>query len=62
MRVFLDNDRLVSALEEVPGSVASVVEELRVNTVHLAHAEGEVSVRGFDEEMIVVVHQAVCMA
>jgi len=62
MRVFLDNDRLVSALEEVPGPVASVVEELSINAIRLAHAEGEVSVRGFDEEMIVVVHQAVGMA
>lgn len=62
MRVFLYNDRLVSALEKVPGSVAPVVEELSVNAIHLAHAESEVSIRGFDEEMIVVVHQAVGMA
>ena len=62
MRVLLDKDGLVSALEEVPCSVASVVEELSVYAVQLSHAEGEVSVRGFDQEMVMVVHEAVGVA
>ena len=62
MRILLDDDRFVSALEKMACSMAPVIEELGVNAVHLAHAEGEVSIRGFNEEMIVVVHQAVGMA
>lgn len=59
MRIFLDNDRLVSALEEMAGPPAPVIEELGIDPVHLTHAEAEVPVRGLDEEMIVVVHQTV---
>ena len=62
MRVFLDDDGFVSALEEVPGPVSSVVEELGVHTVQLPHAEGEVPVGGLDEEMVVIVHEAIGMA
>ena len=62
MRVLLDDYGLVSSLKEVPRSPVPVVEELGVNAVHLAHAEGEVSVRGLDEKMVVVVHKAVGVA
>ena len=62
MSVLLDDDGLVPALEKVSGSMAPVIEELGVDTIHLAHAEGEVSVRRLDEKMIVVVHKAVGMA
>lgn len=44
------------------GSVASVVEELSIDTIQLAHTEGEIAIGGFDEEMIVVVHKTVSMA
>ena len=62
MRVFLDNNRLVSALEKMAGSMASVIEELSVDTVHLAHAKSEVPIRGLDEKMVMIVHEAVSVA
>jgi hypothetical protein len=62
MGVLLDDYGLVPALKEMPGSVASVIEELSVNTVQLAHAEGEVAVRGLDEKMVMIVHETVGMA
>jgi hypothetical protein len=61
MRIFLDDNGFVSALEEVSGSMPPVIEELGVDTIHLAHAEGKVSVRGLDEEMVVIVHETVGM-
>ena len=37
------------------------IEALRVDPVQLPHALGEIAVRGFDQEMIVVVHQTIGM-
>jgi hypothetical protein len=37
------------------------VEKLRIHTVQLTHAERKIPVRGFDEEMVVVVHETVGM-
>ncbi len=62
MRIFLDKDGLVSALKKVTGSAASVVEELCVYAVQLAHAEGEVAIRSFDQEMVVVIHETIGVA
>ena len=36
------------------------VEALGVNTVDMAHASGNIGIRGLDQQMIVVGHQAVC--
>lgn len=38
------------------------VERLGVDAVQVAHAGGEVSLRRFDEKMVVVAHQAVGVA
>lgn len=62
MRVLLDDDGLISALEEVSRSSMPVIEKLGIDAVHLAHAESEVTVRRLDEKMVVVVHEAVGMA
>ena len=62
MGVLLNEDGLVPALKEMAGTVAAVVEKLRIDAVQLAHAEGEVSVRGLQEQMVMVVHEAVGMA
>ena len=62
MAVFLDQDSLVPALEQVAGSMTPVIKELGVNAVHLAHADGEIPVRRLDEKMVVVVHEAVSVA
>ena len=60
--VLLDDYGLVPSLEKVAGSMALVIEELGVDTIHLAHAESEVPVRGLDEKMVMVVHEAVGVA
>ena len=62
MAVFLDQDGLVAALEQVAGPSVPIVEELGVNAVQLPHADGEVAVRGLDENMGMVGHEAVGMA
>ena len=59
MAVFLDQDGLVPALEEVAGPAVPFIEELGVHSVQLAHADGQVAVRGFDEKMIMIGHEAV---
>lgn len=60
--VFLDQDGLVPPLEQMPGPAVRLIEELRVHTVQLAHAESQVAVRSLYEQMIMIVHQAVGVA
>mgnify|MGYP001607791079 CR=1 FL=1 len=62
MAVFLDQDGLVPALEQVSGPAVPFVEELGIHSVQLAHAYGQVPVRGFDEKMIMIGHEAVGVA
>jgi hypothetical protein len=62
MGVLLDDYGLVPPLEEMPGSVAFVIEELGVDTVQLAHAESEVTVRSLDKKMIMIIHETVGVA
>jgi len=59
MLVRLDQDRPVATLEEMPVSSVPTVEGLRVHAVQVAHAAGEVRLRGADEQVVVVAHQAV---
>jgi hypothetical protein len=35
---------------------------LRIHAVHLAHADGEIGVRCFDHQMVVIIHEAEGMA
>ena len=62
MAVFLDEDGLVSPLEQMTRPAMQVVEKLRIHAVQLPHPDREVAVRRFNKEMIVVVHQTVCVA
>jgi len=55
----LDQDSLVSALEEMAHSFVSVVEILCIHPVELSHAFGKVPIWSFDKKMVVVVHQTV---
>jgi hypothetical protein len=61
MAVFLDQNGLVPALEQVTGPAMAFIEELRINAVQLSHAEGKVAVRGLDKKMIMVGHKAIGM-
>ena len=62
MAVFLDKDAFEPALEKVAGSFMPFVKKLGIDAVKLSHAEGEVSVGRFDQEMVVVGHEAVGVA
>lgn len=62
MAVFLDKDAFESALEKVAVPLVSFVKKLGINPVKLSHAEGKVAIGGFDQEMIVVAHEAVGVA
>ena len=57
--LFFHQDRGEAALKEMSHSSVSAVVHLRVAAVQLAHAEGEVRLRRFNEEMIVIVHQTI---
>jgi hypothetical protein len=61
IRFLLHDDRLVTALEHMSDAAMLAIEALRVDPVQLPHALGEIAVRGFDQEMIVVVHQTIGM-
>ena len=58
VRFALDQDRLVAALEDVPDPPVPTVETLGEDAVQLPHAAGQVRRRRFDEQVVVVVHQA----
>ena len=45
----------------MPDAAMLAIEALRVDPVQLPHALGEITVWGFDQEMIVVVHQTIGM-
>ena len=53
---------LISALEEVSDPAVPAVEDLGVHSVQLPHASGEICLRGFYDEVVVVIHEAVGMA
>jgi hypothetical protein len=59
MAVFLDQDGLKPALEEVAAPTVPFIEELGVYSIQLAHAYGQIGIRGFDEKMIMIGHEAV---
>jgi len=61
MAVFLYKNGLVAALEKMTRPTVESIEQLRVHAVQLPHAESQIAVRRLDEEMIMVVHEAVGM-
>jgi hypothetical protein len=60
--VFLDEDGFIPSLEQMTDPAVPFVEMLGVDAVQLSHAEGEIAVRGLDEEMIVIGHETVGVA
>lgn len=51
----------IPILKEMPHPFVSSVVNLSVAAIELPHAEREVQLRGFNQEMVVVVHQAMGM-
>jgi hypothetical protein len=62
MTVFLDENGLVPALEQMTVPLVTFIEELGIDAVQLPHAYGEIAVGGLDEQMIMVGHEAVSVA
>jgi predicted ribosome-associated RNA-binding protein Tma20 len=62
MAVFLNEDRFVSALEQMTCPLMTFIEKLCINPVQLPHAQGKITIWRLDQEVIVVVHHAVGMA
>jgi hypothetical protein len=60
--VGLDPDRPVATLKEVPVAIVALVEDLRVRAVEPLHPAREIRVRGLDQQVHVVVHQAIAEA
>ena len=61
MAVFLNENRFISALEQMACSLMTLIKKLCIDPVQLPHAQGEIAVRRLDQEVIVVVHHAVGM-
>lgn len=62
MRLLLDENRCEAALKQMPDSSMPAIEGLGIAPIELAHAEREIRLWGFEQEMIVIVHQTVGMA
>ena len=61
MAVLLNEDRFVPALEQMACPLMTFIKKLCIDPIQLSHTQGEVAIRRFDQEVIVVVHQAVSM-
>jgi hypothetical protein len=59
MAVLLDQNGFIPSLEKVSGPAMPFVEELGIHSVQLAHAYGQVAIRGFYEKMIMIGHETV---
>jgi hypothetical protein len=58
MLALLHETRAIAALEEVPVTTAPAVEVLRVDAVQVPHRACKVRLRGLQEQVVVVAHQA----
>jgi hypothetical protein len=59
--VSLHQDCFVTALKDVIDAGMRLVEALRIDAVELPHALGEIAVRSFYQQMVVIPHLAVGM-
>lgn len=62
MRVFLHQDGLEPSLEQMAHPPMPSIKGLGVHAIELTHAPGQIRLRGFQQKMVVVVHQAIGMA
>lgn len=62
MTVFLNENSFESSLKEMTDPAMLLVIGLGVYPIELPHSFGQVSIRRFNDQMIVVIHQAISMA
>jgi hypothetical protein len=60
--LFLDQDGFESSLKHMANPVVSPVARLGKDSVELAHAFVQIGIRSLNEQVVVVVHQAPCVA
>ena len=58
--VLIYENGLVSALQEMPHSTMSPVKALGVDAIDLTHSLGKGGLAGFDQQVVVIVHQTPC--
>ena len=56
--LFFKQDRREPSLEEMPDSMMPTIVRRGIAAIQLAHTQRQIGLRRFDEEMIVIVHQA----
>ena len=61
IRLLLHQYCLVAPLEQVPDSAMATIAVLGIHPVELPHALGKVAIRRFNQQMIVIAHQAIRM-
>jgi len=62
MAILLHQNSLKPSLKEVSYPAMPLIESLRIDTVQLPHAYRKISVRGINEQMVMIVHQAIGVA
>jgi len=60
--LLLYNDGFISPLEDVSRLAVPSIESLGVNSIEVPHPPAEIALRGFDNQMIVIIHQAIGVA
>jgi hypothetical protein len=62
MAILLHHNCLKPSLEEVPYPAMPLIESLCIDTVQLPHAYRKISVGCINEQMVMIVHQAIGVA
>jgi hypothetical protein len=62
MAILLYQNCLKPPLKEVPYPAMPLIESLRIHTVQLPHAYRKISIGGINEQMVMIVHQAIGVA
>ena len=62
MPVLLEQDGLVTALEQVPGAPVAPAEPLRIAHVEAAHAAPQIGLGGLHQQVVMVLDKAVAVA
>ena len=62
IRITVNEDGLVGALEQVLDSLMAPIGALGIDAIEVPHALRQISIRRFDQKMIMVAHQAIGVA
>jgi hypothetical protein len=62
MTILLHHNCLKPSLKEMPYPAMPLIESLRIDTIQLTHAYRKISVGCINEQMLMIVHQAIGVA